>query len=382
MRKFIVAPDSFKECMTAQEASSIIKEAIQKVIADAEVVTLPMADGGEGTSDVLSYSLNGEWKERTVTDPLGRKIKSRFLLSGNGKVAVIEMAKASGLHLVSPSERNPLVATSFGLGELILSALDYSVEEVLITIGGSATNDGGAGMLQALGAKLTDDSGKEIGFGAKELMKLSKIDLQGLDERLQKVTLKVACDVDNPLVGERGATYVFGPQKGATPEMLPLLEQNIKHFSQVVETQLNTTLQDIPGGGAAGGVGVALHLVGATLQSGIHMVFDLIGFEEKILDADYILTGEGKIDDQTPHGKVISGITQIAAKHRKPVIAFAGTVEDGYQSLYERGLVGAYSICTKPETLEAALKHGPDNLASTVENVMRVLYYQSLNHRM
>lgn len=373
MNKIIVAPDSFKECMSAIEASAIMKKIINKVDPNIQVEMLPMADGGEGTLDLLVSALSGKLIEQEVTDPIGNKVRSKFGISGDRKTAVVEMAEASGFHLVEKSRRNPLWTTTYGTGQLIKASLEYPLEELIVTIGGSATNDAGVGMLQALGAKIVDKDNCELAFGGGELGKVASIDFSELDPRLKSIKIKVACDVDNLLVGARGATQVFARQKGANEEMVEILEKNMRHFASIVKEQLAIDINQIPGAGAAGGLGGALLLLGGVLQSGIDLVLDTVQFDKTIQKADFILTGEGKIDSQTPQGKVISGITKRASKYNIPVLAFAGSVQQGYEALYDQGLTGAYSITQKPGSLTEALEKGKENLASTVENIVRLI---------
>ncbi len=371
--KFLLAPDSFKECMTAKEAALVMKEAILRVFPDAETILLPVADGGEGTLDVLTYATGGTMYETRVTGPLGDPVRARYSILGDGRTAVVEMAQASGLHLVPPARRNPLLATSYGTGELIKAALGHPIENLIVTIGGSATNDCGVGMLQALGARICDDRHRPVSFGGGSLGDVSDIDLSSLDPRLKKITIKIACDVTNPLVGPRGASHVFGPQKGATSEMVNQLDVNLTHFADLVLKKTGVSLHHVPGAGAAGGMGAALLLCGGNLVPGIDLVLDVLSFEDRLAGVDYVLTGEGKIDDQTPDGKVIAGIVKRAKKANVPVIAFAGSVLPGYERLYEQGLLSAHSIILQPCTLEEALERGAENLLHTVENVVRTL---------
>ncbi|NGQ96138.1 glycerate kinase [Brevibacillus sp. SYP-B805] len=371
--KFLMAPDSFKESMTAQEAAAIMKQAVLRVDPAAEVVLMPVADGGEGTLDVLVEATGGRTCHAEVTGPLGEPVSARYAILGDGRTAVVEMAQASGLHLVPPSRRNPWHTTTYGTGELIKAALDHPIDQLIVTIGGSATNDGGAGMLQALGAAILDGKGEPLGYGGGALEHIAALDLSGLDPRLQRVTLKIACDVTNPLIGPRGASLVFGPQKGASPDMAAALDANLARFADVMARATGNRLHDVPGAGAAGGLGAALLLCGGTLQPGIDLVLDVLSFEEKLAGVHYLFTGEGKIDSQTPEGKVIAGIVRRAGKAGVPVVAFAGGVTSGYESMYEQGLLSVHSITLKPCTLEEAIRSGPDNLLRAVENIVRLL---------
>jgi glycerate 2-kinase len=370
--KFVLAPDSFKECMTAQTASFAMEEAVRRVVPAAEMVLLPVADGGEGTLEVLTYATNGELYRKEVTGPLGQKVTARYSILGDKKTAVVEMAEASGLHLVPITKRNPLQTTTYGTGELMRAALDHEISHLIVTIGGSSTNDCGVGMLQALGVRVTNRDGKEIGFGGGALSEAAEIDFSFLDERLREVTLSVACDVNNPLIGPRGASTIFGPQKGATAEMVKQLDANLQHFAELLEKEIGCLVKDVPGAGAAGGLGAALLACRGELKPGIDLVLDALYFDAKIADADVIFTGEGRIDNQTPDGKVIAGIVKRAKRANIPVIAFAGAVKKGFEPLFQEGLLAAHCITQGPCTLEEALASGENNLIQTVENTTRV----------
>ncbi|MFD2612437.1 glycerate kinase family protein [Paenibacillus gansuensis] len=370
---FLLAPDSFKECMSAWQAALIMREAIERVDPAANTELAPVGDGGEGTMDVLVRATGGAFYEKEVTGPLGQPVKARYAVLGDGKTAAVEMAEASGLHLVPPDLRNPMLTTSFGTGELMKAALDHGIQHLLVMLGGSATNDGGAGMLQALGAEVLDSRMSPVGFGGGSLKDTAIVRLAGLDPRLKEITLDVACDVTNPLSGEKGASHVFGPQKGATPDMVLKLDAYLKNFGEKLEQESGMGLQHVPGAGAAGGLGAALLACGGVLKSGIDLVLDLLSFDEKLERADYVLTGEGKIDSQTPEGKVIAGIVRRAHSRNVPVLVFAGTVRPGYEELYARGLLSVQSIMTGPGTLKEALEQGPQNLQFTVENTVRLI---------
>ena len=371
--KIVLAPDSFKECMSAQEAARAMKEAVHRVNGDVDVTLLPVADGGEGTLEVLTYATNGKTFKKTVTGPLGEPVTATYSILGDQKTAVVEMAQASGLHLVAPDNRNPLLTTTFGTGELMKAALRHDISNLIVTIGGSATNDCGIGMLQALGVKVTTKSNVSIGFGGGSLGEVEHIDLSEIEPKLKKVKLSIACDVTNPLIGPKGASHIFGPQKGATPSVVEQLDKNLSHVSTILEKVTGKRLKDIPGAGAAGGLGAALLVCGGELKPGIDLVLDALHFEEKVSGANFIFTGEGRIDHQTPGGKVIAGIVKRANKERIPVIAFAGSVKTGYESLYNEGLLSAHSITLAPCSLEEALANGRENLAHTAESIMRVL---------
>lgn len=372
--KIVIAPDSFKECISAKKACIAIQKGFEKIFEEGEYILVPMADGGEGTTEALVDSTDGAIYKVETTNPIGEKRISKFGILGDGKTAIIEMAQASGLELISKEKRNPMVTTTYGTGELIKSALDKNIETILIGIGGSATNDGGAGMIQALGGKLLDKDGKEIGFGGGELSKLHKIDLSNLDERLKKVKIIVACDVDNPLTGERGASYIFGKQKGGTPEMLKILDNNLKHFAKIIKKDLGVDIETISGSGAAGGLGGGLMgFLSAELKKGIDIVIEYSKLEEKIQGADLVITGEGSIDSQTRFGKTPYGVAKVAKKYNIPVIALAGNIGKDVDILYDYGFNAIFPILPRVETLEEALLQGKENLEKTSENIARLI---------
>ncbi|MDQ6597058.1 glycerate kinase [Bacillus salipaludis] len=372
--KFVLAPDSFKESMTAKNAALAMEKGIKKVFPNAECVIVPMADGGEGTVESLVSLSNGEVIKAEVIGPLGKTVTAEYGLLDGGQTAVIEMASASGLGLIKLEERNPLLTTTYGTGQLIKHALDKGVSRFLIGIGGSATNDGGMGMLQALGVSFKDQGGKELPFGGGALDQLHSIDISGLDERLKTAKIDVACDVTNPLIGDNGASAIFGPQKGANSEMVKLLDQNLAYFAQVIKTQLQLDIAYIEGAGAAGGLGAGLlAFLNARLKKGIELVIEYTGLEEKIIGANYVFTGEGSIDGQTLFGKTPYGVAGVAKKHSVPVIAFAGRIGNGVEVLYNNGFNAIIGILKEVTPLEEALKSGQENLAFAAENICRVL---------
>lgn len=378
MMKFVLAPDSFKESMTAKKAALAMEKGIKAVFPDAECVIVPMADGGEGTVESLVSMTNGEMIKTEVLGPLGESVIAEYGLLGEGETAVIEMASASGLELIKPEDRNPLLTTSFGTGQLIKHALDKGVSRFLIGIGGSATNDGGAGMLQALGVSFKDENGKELSFGGGALGSLHTIDVSGLDERIKHVKFDVACDVTNPLIGENGASAIFGPQKGATAEMVHVLDQNLLHFADVMKEQLGQDIAHMDGAGAAGGLGAGLiAFLNAELKKGIDLVIEYTELEEQVKGADYVFTGEGSIDAQTLFGKTPYGVASTAKKYSVPVIAFAGRIGNGVESLYDNGFLAIIGILKGVTPLEEALNSGEANLAFAAENICRVLKISS-----
>ena len=371
--KIVIAPDSFKESLTALEVAEAIEAGLKKVLPDAEYVKVPMADGGEGTVQSLVDATEGRLISAEVRAPLGNKVRAEFGLSGDGRTAIIEMAAASGLHLVPPEARNPLRTTSYGTGELILAALAEGVEKIIVGIGGSATNDGGAGMLQALGALLLDAQHQPIGAGGGCLQDLAAIDLSGLDKRLAAVEIVVACDVDNPMCGEKGASAVFGPQKGATPEMVQALDSGLQHFADIAARDLGLDIQSPAGAGAAGGMGGGVLLLpDARLQAGVQIVMEAVKLAEKVQDADLVITGEGRMDAQSVHGKTPIGVAHTAKAFGKPVIAIVGCLREDYEVVYAQGIDAVFPIIRQLGSLEEILQHGRDNLVSAAQNVARI----------
>jgi glycerate kinase len=371
--RLVLAPDSFKESLSARAAALAMERAVRRAIPGAETVLLPMADGGEGTMATLVFATGGRMHRAEVTGPLGSTVAARYGTLGDGATAMVEMAEASGLQLVSAEHRDPRATTTRGTGELIRHALERGARSLIVAIGGSATNDAGAGALQALGAGLFDEAGAPIGPGGGSLARLARIDLGTLDPRLFGADLRVACDVANPLCGPDGASAVFGPQKGATPAMVAELDANLSRFAEVLRRDTGLDVRETPGAGAAGGLGAALLACGGRLVPGIELVLDAVAFDEKVLGAAAVLTGEGRIDSQTPRGKVIAGLVTRAKRAGVPVIAFAGSVEPGFESLYDRGLLSVHSILPRPVPLPEALASGEANLEAAVFAVARLL---------
>ncbi|MED4988302.1 glycerate kinase [Geobacillus sp. NFOSA3] len=371
--KVIIAPDSFKESLSALEVANAIEKGFRDIFPEAEYVKIPMADGGEGTVQSLVDATGGRIVKTEVTGPLGDRVQAFFGMLGDGKTAVIEMAAASGLHLVPSEKRNPLVTTTRGTGELILAALDEGAEHIIIGIGGSATNDGGAGMIQALGGRLLDRHGQEIGPGGGSLSELADIDLSGLDQRLKCVKIEVACDVDNPLTGPKGASAIFGPQKGATPEMVATLDKNLHHYADVIERVLGKQVKDIPGAGAAGGLGAGLlAFLEAELKRGVEIVLETVNFHERIQGASLVITGEGRIDGQTIFGKTPIGVAKAAKRYNIPVIAIAGSVSDDSDVVRSHGIDALYSIVPGIIPLEKALANARYYVTQTARNIAAV----------
>lgn len=372
--KIVLAPDSFKESMTAKEVCEAMEKGIKKINPNIECVHVPMADGGEGTMQSLVDATGGEVYSLEVVGPLGRKVKAEYGILRNGEIGVLEVASASGMHLVSLEERNPLITTTYGTGELIKACLDKGVKKLLIGIGGSATNDGGAGVIQALGGRLLDKDSNELDFGGGELGKLEKIDLTNFDKRLEDVVIEVACDVTNPLCGERGASYVFGPQKGASKEIVKILDDNLRHYAKIIKEQLGKDVLEIPGAGAAGGLGAGLMaFLDGNLKKGIEIVIKHSGLEEKVRDCDMVWTGEGSIDFQTQYGKTPLGVAIVAKKYNKPVVALAGRIGDNIDVLYEKGIDSIFGIMQGATSIEEALAKGKENIEKTSENIIRLI---------
>ena len=372
--KIVIAPDSYKESLSATEVAQAIEKGFREIFPDAQYVSMPVADGGEGTVEAMIAATQGTEHSAWVTGPLGEKVEACWGMSGDGVTAFIEMAAASGLGLVPPEKRNPLITTSRGTGELILQALEHGAKRIIIGIGGSATNDGGAGMVQALGAKLLDARQNEIGKGGAALDALTRIDISQLDPRLAACRIEVACDVTNPLTGKEGASAVFGPQKGATAETIDRLDTALVHYAQIITRDLEVDVLELAGGGAAGGMGAALYaFCGAQLRRGIEIVTDALQLDACVADADLVVTGEGRMDSQTIHGKVPVGVAKVAKRHHKPVIGIAGSLTADVGIVHEHGLDAVFSVIYTICTLDDALKNAAENVRMTARNVAATL---------
>ena len=372
--KIVIAPDSYKESLSALEVAQAVEAGFRQVFPDADYVLVPVADGGEGTVDAMVAATGGRKETVTVSGPLGEPVEAFYGLTGDGDTAVIEMAAASGLALVPPDRRNPLLTSSRGTGELIRAALDAGARRFILGIGGSATNDGGAGMVQALGARLLDLEGRELDGSGGDLARLERIDVSALDPRLAECRIEVACDVDNPLTGARGASAVFGPQKGATPEMVQALDANLARLARIVGRDLGVAVDAVPGAGAAGGMGAAmLAFFGATLKPGIEIVTAAVDLDDHVRDADLVITGEGRIDFQTVHGKTPIGVARVAKRHGKPVIGIAGSLGAEVGVVHAHGIDAVFSVLGKPCTLDEALRDAAANVELTARNVAAVL---------
>jgi len=370
--KILIAPDSFKHSLSSKDAAAHIAKGILKVLPDAGIILAPMADGGEGTVHTIVEATSGKFIKTNVHDPLMRKVESFFGATGDGETAVIEMAAASGLELLADEERNPMITTTFGTGELIKAALDLGFKKLIIGLGGSATNDGGTGMASALGVKFLDKYGNEIHQGGGALASLAGIDISGLDQRLQKCEIIVAADVTNPLTGLQGAAKVYASQKGATPEEVETLENNLRHYAEMLRTQMNVDVEMIAGAGAAGGLGAGLMaFANAKIEKGFDVVSRMVGLENKIKEADLLITGEGKIDHQTQFGKAAFGVATLAKKYHKPVIAFTGIRGEGYQELYLKGFDFILPISEEPISLNESLKNAGRLLQNAAERLAK-----------
>lgn len=376
MKKIVVAIDSFKGSLSTFEAGSAIKTAAKEVYEDAKVVISPIADGGEGTVDAIISATGGEMVQVYVSDPLGEKIEASYGFVPKTKTAIIEMSAAAGITLINESERNPLNTTTFGVGEMILDAISRGCRKFVIGIGGSATNDGGIGMLQALGFEFLDKTGNQVCHGAKGLSELCEIKTDKANEKLKECSFSVACDVKNPLCGEDGCSAVYGPQKGATPEMIKSMDASLLRYAKLTKEIIPQADHEKEGSGAAGGMGFALlSYLGATLVSGIELVMRETGLEEHIRDADLVITGEGRLDGQSYMGKAPIGVAKLSKKYGKPVIAFSGCVTDDAVICNDHGIDAFFPIVRKPCSLEEAMdiENAYKNLIDTAVQVFRII---------
>ncbi|GHZ33571.1 TPA: glycerate kinase [Vibrio cholerae] len=371
--KVVIAPDSFKESLTAKQVCDAIQAGLARVWHDAKFVAIPVADGGEGTVQSLVDATQGRLVEVKVMGPQGKRVEAFYGMLGDNQTAVIEMAAASGLHHVPLAQRDPKLTTSFGTGELIRHALDQGVTKLIIGLGGSATNDGGVGMLAALGARFTNADGDPIQLTGGGLRELTHIDLQDFDPRLQNCDILVACDVNNPLCGDKGASAVFGPQKGGTPEDVQLLDGALRQFGLLTEKVTGKMVLESAGAGAAGGMGAALlAYTQARLRPGIEIVLETVQLAYQVSDADLVITGEGRIDSQTVHGKTPMGVAKVAKRFDVPVLALCGCTGDNYQAVYQCGIDAVFAAVPRAMSLEDALKESDFNLADLAENVARL----------
>ena len=373
--KFVLAPDSFKESMTAKEVCQAMENGIRKVLPDAKIISVPMSDGGEGTMDSLIDATNGQKYAVKVTEPLGTPVTAHYGILGDQKTAIIEMAEASGLSYVPQDKRTPATikkTTTFGTGELINAALKHDVTRVIIGLGGSSTNDGGSGMAQAIGVKFFDHNDHEITqkLGGGDLKQITRIDTIDINPKIKKTKFLLASDVTNPLTGTNGASYVFGPQKGADQATAKELDENLSHYAKIIGQNIAQT----PSSGAAGGLGAGLlAFTHAKIYPGVKLVANEVHLAEKIKEADYVFTGEGGTDFQTQFGKTPYGVAQIAKKYDVPVISLAGYIGKGIDHLYDKGFTAIFGILAKAENIDQALKDGPQNVERTTENAVRLI---------
>jgi len=371
--KIVIAPDSFKDSLSAQGVADAIALGLAQVWPDAQLIKCPMADGGEGTVESILAACEGELRRTLVRGPLGAMVDAAWGWLPQSHTAIIEMAEASGLQLVPVAQRDACISSTFGTGQLIRAALDAGAQRVILAIGGSATNDGGAGAMQALGVKLLDVQGQTLSPGGLALAQLARVDLSDIDPRLAQVRFDIAADVNNPLCGPHGASAIFGPQKGASPVQVEQLDQALGHFADHCAAALSNDVRDEPGSGAAGGLGFAAKaFLGAQFKAGVEVVGELVGLAEAVAGADLVITGEGRFDAQTLRGKTPFGVARVARQHAVPVIVIAGTLGEGYQALYEHGIDAAFALASGPMTLEQACAEAPRLLRERATDIARV----------
>ncbi len=374
MFRIVVAPDSYKGSVSAVAVAQAMERGILQVFPSADVRKIPIADGGEGTVEALVSATGGQIRQACVADPLGNPVTAHWGVLGDGKTAVIEMAAASGLPLLAPEKRNPLITTTRGTGELIRAALDTGLRKIIIGIGGSATNDAGVGMARALGVRLTGRDGIELPEGGAALAGLTHINLDKLDPRLREAEITVACDVDNPLCGSRGASAVFGPQKGATPKMVEELDAALAHFAVCASETTGRDVAGLPGAGAAGGLGAGLmFFTPAILKPGVEIVLDAVGFAEVVKDAAFVITGEGRTDFQTAFGKAPVGVAKVAKQFNVPVFCLSGGLGKGADDVLAHGIDVTMSICDRPMSLEECMRFGEALIESGSARLCRII---------
>ncbi|QXH44653.1 glycerate kinase [Pseudomonas xanthosomatis] len=371
--KIVIAPDSFKDSLDAAGVARAIADGLAEVWPDAERVQCPMADGGEGTMEAIVAASHGEQRRQAVRGPLGASVEASWGWLADSRTAVIEMAQASGIQLLPSQQRDACRSSTWGTGELIASALAAGARRIVLAIGGSATNDGGSGMLRALGLRLLDAAGQPLAEGGLALAQLARIDASDLDPRLAEVQVEVAADVDNPLCGPNGASAIFGPQKGASPEQVQLLDQALGHFADHCAQLLGKDVRDEPGSGAAGGMGFAAKaFMGARFRPGVEVVAELAGLDALVQGADLVITGEGRFDAQTLRGKTPLGVARVAKRHGVPVVVLAGTLGAGYEQLYAHGIDAAFALASGPMSLEQACAGAEGLLKARAADVARL----------
>ena len=370
--KVILAPDSFKGSLSAPAAAEAMARGVQKALPSIETIEIPLADGGEGTAESLVAATNGDMVKVVVKGPLLKPVEAAYGILGDGETCVIEMAAASGICLIEPHERDPLKACTYGTGQLIKNALNKGMRKFILAIGGSATNDGGIGMLQALGMKLLDDAGKPVYHGGAELIRIQQIDDSAFDTRIAESEFLIATDVQNPLIGPNGASHVFGPQKGATFEIVEQLDAHLSYWADLVETKTSIRLHDRPGAGAAGGIGGAFQaFFPSQTKRGIDLVIEYARLINALAGANCVFTGEGQIDFQTASGKTPMGVAECAKALGIPVFAIAGSIGAGIETLYEHGITSIHSLVNGPISLKQAIGRAAELLEQTTEQVMR-----------
>ncbi|MHB1456050.1 MAG: glycerate kinase [Armatimonadota bacterium] len=371
--KIVVAPDSFKGSLSARDVADAIAAGVARADKTIDIDLIPLADGGEGTVDTMVHATNGRFIKTSATDPLGEKIDSYFGILGDSCTAVVEMATASGLTLVPDDKRNPMYTTSYGTGELIRAALDSGCKRLILAIGGSATNDGGVGAVQALGARFLKADGSEAGYGGSDLQLITDIDLSNLDARLKIVEVITACDVDNPLTGEYGASAIFGPQKGADPDMIKELDAGLHHLAEIIKRDVGVEIEQMPGAGAAGGMGAAsVAFLGTKLLPGIDIVLDAVRFKDRIEGASLVITGEGRVDGQTLRGKAVKGVLAMSESMLIPLLVLAGKVDDDGYELSKSGNVSIFSIAPGPITFDESQCNAAHLLTNTAEQAVKL----------
>lgn len=372
--RFLITPDSYKESLSAIEAAEIIQQAIHKVMPTAECELAPMADGGEGTAECLCLAEQGEKVVFRVENPLGEVIDADFVWVSSQKKAIIEVAKACGFMLIPTEKKNPMIASTYGVGQLIKQAITMGCKELVLTLGGTVTNDGGCGMLTALGAEILDKYGNPVLSGGRGLGDIAEMKLQKPVEMLKNVKVTVLCDVKSPLLGQKGATHLFGKQKGAMAEELETLEKGMENYAAVINKTVGRNIDELPGAGAAGGLGCALYAICKTdYVSGSKYIMDALHLEEKIQNCDYVITGEGSIDAQSLEGKVPISIAKIARRYEKPVVAFVGMSRGDNSAYYEKGITAIFCILRKVDSIQNILEDAGKNLQFSVENFVRIL---------
>jgi len=371
--KILIAPDKFKESLSAKQVASAISRGIIRAVPNAQIELCPMSDGGEGMVETILDFLGGERRRVVVTGPMGEKVKAEYGIL-QGKTAVIEISSAAGLWMVPVEKRNPMLTTTYGVGELIRDAVNWKVSKIIIGVGGSATNDGGTGIAKALGIRFLDDENRELGFGGQILSRIRRIDTSKMDSNIVNIEVIAACDVVNPLYGKNGAAYVYAPQKGASPDMVKELDNGLRNYASVIKREIRFDVTNIPGVGAAGGIGVGLvSFLGAKLMPGVEIIAEIVGLRDRIKSVDLVVTGEGKIDGQTISGKTLFGVASIAKEIGKPVIAFAGSIEENAISLHDNGILAMFSITGGPISLSESLKKADRMLERTAEEVFRLI---------